>query len=111
MNFCENKAPLGSDKVWTERDILFDDITRGWRERDTDDKYMKFLKRECEFQEAQSNNYIIERFELTLRATINKNVKNRKPQIWANMVLGGEFKGIDHAIVSEFGKYFYFSIQ
>ena len=110
MNFSENKASLGSGRVWTETDILFDDITRDWRERD-DQKYMKFLRRECEFQNAEKNNYIIERFELTLRASINKNVKNRKPQIWANMVLGGEFKGVDHAIVSEYGKYFYFSIQ
>jgi hypothetical protein len=72
---------------------------------------MQFLRRECSFEESALNNYLIERFELTLRASINKNVRNRKPQIWANMVLGGEFKGMDHEIVSEFGKYFYFSIQ
>ena len=41
---------------------------------------------------------------------MNKNVRNKKPQVWANAVLGGEFKGIDHQISSEFGKYFYFSI-
>ncbi len=71
---------------------------------------MKFLKRECSFEDSALNNYLIERFELTLRASINKNVRNKKPQIWANMVLGGEFEGIKHNIVSEFGKYFYFSI-
>ncbi len=49
MNFCENQAAIGTGKVWTERDILFDDITRGWKEKDIDVKYMKFLKRECEF--------------------------------------------------------------
>lgn len=49
MNFSENKAALGSGKVWTERDILFDDITKEWREKDVDQKYMKFLKKECEF--------------------------------------------------------------
>lgn len=111
MNFSENKAPLGSGKVWTERDILFDDITKEWRDKDVDQRYMRFLKKECEFEFAESNNYIVERFELTLRASINKNVRNRKPQIWANMVLGGEFKGVDHVIVSDYGKYFYFSIQ
>jgi hypothetical protein len=89
---------------------LFDDITKDWKEKDMDKKYMRFLHRECGFEDSQKNNYIIERFELTLRASINKNVKNRKPQIWANMVLGGEFKGVNHDLVSEFGKYFYFSI-
>jgi hypothetical protein len=65
--------------VWTEKDILFDDITKSWPEKDVDKKYMRFLKRECEFQESETNNYIIERFELTLRAAINKNVRNKKP--------------------------------
>jgi hypothetical protein len=36
MNFSENKAALGSGKVWTEQDILFDDITKDWREKDVD---------------------------------------------------------------------------
>jgi len=49
MNFCENQAAIGTGKVWTERDILFDDNTRRWKEKDIDVKYMKFLKRECEF--------------------------------------------------------------
>ena len=53
MNFCENQASLGSGKVWTSKDILFDDITREWREKDVDQKYMKFLKRECSFEKSE----------------------------------------------------------
>ena len=44
-----------------------------------DKKYMRFLKRECSFEDSVLNNYLIERFELTLRASINKNVRNKKP--------------------------------
>lgn len=59
--------------------ILFDDITADYREKDIDAKYLKFLKKECNFERARDNNYIIERFTLTLRASLNKNVRNRKP--------------------------------
>ncbi len=104
MNFQELERAGG------ESEILFDSLTKDWKETDVDKKYMRFLKRECSFEDSALNNFLIERFEMTLRASINKNVRNKKPQIWANMVLGGEFSGVNHEIVSEFGKYFYFSI-
>ena len=105
MNFQEITEGKGEDA-----EILFEQITKDWKETDLDKKYMRFLRRECSFEDSALNSFLIERFEMTLRASINKNVRNKKPQIWANMVLGGEFKGLNHEIVSEFGKYFYFSI-
>jgi hypothetical protein len=90
--------------------VLFDDITKDWPEQD-EKKYLKFLRRECSFESVIENRYIIDKFQLTARASHNKNVRNKKPQVWANLVLGGEFSGPDHKILSDFGKYFYFTIQ
>ena len=74
MNFQEITEGKGEDA-----EILFDQITKDWKETDLDKKYMKFLKKECSFEDSALNNYLIERFEMTLRASINKNVRNKKP--------------------------------
>jgi len=94
----------------SEKAILFDDITSSWKENG-DDKYSQFLKRECKFESSKDNSYLIERFQLQVRASLNKNVRNRKPQFWVNAVLGGELKGLDHKVTSEFGQYFHFQVQ
>jgi hypothetical protein len=76
------------------------------------EKYKRFLKEECNFENKDMNSYIIEKFSIDVRVALNKNIKNRQPQIWAKIVLGGEFNaGDEHIVNSEFGKYFYFAIQ
>lgn len=87
--------------------VLFDDISASWRETG-DERYNRFLKQECKFQNSEDNSYLIERFQLQVRASLNKNVRNRKPQFWVNAVLGGELKGLEHTVTSEFGQYFHF---
>lgn len=93
--------------------ILCDDLTLDWKEKDADAKYKRFLKQECSFEKSSFNSYLIERFCLQARVSLNKNVRNKKPQVWAHAVLGGDFIAgrPDHIVTSEFGKYFYFSIQ
>ena len=44
--------------------LLFDEITKDWKEKDNDKKYMRFLKQECTFENSKQNNYIIERFQI-----------------------------------------------
>lgn len=58
--------------------VLFDELTKGWPETDQNSKYMRFLKQECSFANPD-NQYIIERFCLDLRVSLNKNVKNKEP--------------------------------
>ncbi len=60
------------------KEILFDEITKDWEHMDEVEKYKKFLRQECSF-ENPNNNYIVERFQLEVRAQLNKNVKNLLP--------------------------------
>ena len=57
---------------------MFEHITKDWPELDLDAKYQRFLRQECSF-ENKRNNYVIERFQIQVRASLNKNVKNEKP--------------------------------
>ena len=91
--------------------VLFDHLTKEWTDaEDYDAKCRRFLMQECSFSNP-NNNYVIERYSADMRIALNKNLKNMQPQIWANIVMGGIFKGAKHDIQSEFGKYFYFSAQ
>ena len=79
MNFSKDK-----------KDVLYEELTKDWEETDSDLKYMRFLRQECKFDD-WNNNFIVDRFKMEVRAQLNNNPKNSKPQGWANIVLGGDF--------------------
>jgi len=55
-------------------------LTKGWEQKEKKESpFDWFQKAECAFDHEWTHNYILERFRVTIRSTINKNMENEKP--------------------------------
>jgi hypothetical protein len=58
--------------------ILLENITSDWLCDSWEEKLDLFLDKECRF-ENDNNHYLIDRFSMNVRVSLNKNIKNKQP--------------------------------